>query len=255
MTLELDDQAMANRLRGDLEGAAYHRSTSSFAPRSRTPIVVGAAGIASVVAAATVIGGVGSSSPALAWSPTPTAATAAEEAAATAACSADLDSESQRNRGDAPSFVLPPLAAIDLRGTGGLATFADENMTFTCLLVRRGDGFERGPIVGEETGATTDAEALAVNAATSTEWSDGRTISMITGVAPAGANSVEVEIAGQPTATAVVTDGRFAMWWFGSVDTLTGSVSAIDASGAELAQTDFGGRTTGSDSDSDANRG
>lgn len=239
MTLELDDQAMAHRLQAELEGATYHRSMTSFAPRSRTPIIAGVAGIASAVVAATVIGGVGSSTPALAWSPTPTAPTAADEAAATSACGADLNAGSQR-AGNEPVFALPPLVALDLRGTGGLATFADANMTFTCLLVRNGDGFERGPVIGEETGNSTDPATFGIVSATSTEWDDGRTIAMITGVAPAGAAAVEIRIAGQPTATADVTDGRFAMWWFGTAESLSGTVSALDANGAELARTALG---------------
>jgi len=240
MTLELDDEAMTHRLRAELEGATYHRSTNSFAPRSRTPLVAGVAGIASAVVAAGVIAGIGSSSPALAWSPTPIAATTADEDAARAACSADIGDESSRGGSAAStqSFELPPLVALDLRGTGGLATFADNRMVFTCLLVRDGDGFERGPVVGESIEASTGSNVLGIVGATSTEWGDGKTISMITGVAPTGTTTVSINIAGQPTATTAVTDGRFAMWWFGSVQELSASLTALDASGEEIARTE-----------------
>lgn len=242
MTLDLDDQAMAHRLRAELEGATYDRPTTSFLQRSRTPLVAGMGCIAAAAVAATAIGGFGSPSPALAWSPTPTAATAADEDAATAACSADLNTESDRsgNAPPPPLLELPPLVTLDLRGTGGLATFADENMSFTCLLIREGDGFQRGPLIGEPTDSNSNSDALQVVAATSTEWSDGTTISMMTGVAPAVAATVTIDIAGQPTATATVNGGRFAMWWFGTVENLDVSATALDADGNELARTDIG---------------
>lgn len=240
MTLELDDQAMIRRLQTDLESATYDRATSTFAARSRTPILSGIACVATAVAAVTVFAWPGSSSPALAWSPTPTAATTADEAAASDACGADLylGSELQRD-GGALSAELPPLVALDLRGTGGLATFSDDNLTLTCLLVRDGDGFERGPIIGEESSTTPDA-GTAVVAAASTEWKDGRSIAMLAGVAPPGAATVKISTLGQPTATAVVKNGRFAIWWFGTVENLSGSVTALDANGVELDQSDLG---------------
>lgn len=239
MTLELDDQAMIRRLQTDLESATYDRATSTFAARSRTPILSGIAGVAAAVAAVTVFAWPGSSSPTLAWSPRPTAATTADEVAASAACGADLyvGSELQRD-GGALSAELPPLVALDLRGTGGLATFSDDNLTLTCLLIRDGDGFERGPIIGEES-STTPNTGTAVVAAASTEWKDGKTIAMLTGVAPDGAAMVEVSIPGQPTATAVVNNGRFAIWWFGTVENLSGSVSSFDADNVELGRTDL----------------
>lgn len=240
MTLELDDQAMIRRLQTDLESATYDRATSTFAARSRTPILRGTAGVAAAVAAVTVFAWPGSSSPTLAWSPTPTAVTTADEAAASAACGADLSlgSELQRD-GGALSAKLPPLVALDLRGTGGVATFSDDSLTFTCLLVRDGNGFERGPIIGEESSTTPDA-GTAVVAAASTEWKDGKSIAMLAGVAPSSAATVKISTPGQPTATAVVNNGRFAIWWFGTVENLSGSVSSFDADGVELSRTDLG---------------
>lgn len=238
MSLELDDQVVIRRLQNDLESATYGRAASTFAARSRAPQLVGAAGVAAAFAAVTVVAWPGSSSPTLAWSPTPTAATTADEAAASAACGADLGGDSKRDGGVLP-VDLPPLVALDLRGTGGLATFSDGNLTLTCLLVRNGDGFERGPIVGEESSTIPDA-GIAVVAATSTEWKDGETIAMLAGVAPAGAATVEISIPGQSTATAVVTNGRFAIWWFGTVENLSGSVSSFDAKGVELGRTELG---------------
>jgi len=238
VSFELDDQVMIHRLQHEFKGGTYGRTASTFAARSRTPQLAGAAGVAAAVAAVTVFAWPGSSSSALAWSPTPTAATTADEAAASAACGADLGGDATRN-GRVLPVELPPLVALDLRGTGGLATFSDDNLTLTCLLVRDGDGFERGPIVGEESSAIPNS-GTAVVAAASTEWKDGTTIAMLTGVAPVGAATVEISIPGQSTATALVTNGHFSIWWFGSVENLSGSVSSFDAKGVELGRTDLG---------------
>lgn len=238
MSLEVDDRVMIHRLQTDLERATYDRAVSTFAARPTTPRLGGAVVVAAAVAAVTVMAWPGSSSPALAWSPTPSAATAADEAAASAACSTDLGGDSQRD-GEVLPVEFPPLVALDLRGTGGIATFSDDNMTLACLLVRDGDGFERGPIVGQESSTAPNA-GTAVVGATSTEWKDGTTIAMLTGVAPAGAATVEISIPGQSTATAVVTNGHFAMWWFGTVENLSGSVSSFDATGVELGRIDLG---------------
>lgn len=243
MTETLNDQEMIHRLQTDLEGATYGRSSSTFAARSRVPQFTGvvAAAVAAVAAVA-VIGWPGSSSPALAWSPTPTPATSADETAASAACGSDLE-----------DLDLGALVALDLRGTGGLATFSNDNVTYTCLLVRDGDGFERGPIIGEESSNTPDTGLTFLGAA-STEWKDGTMIAMLTGAAPAGASTVEISIPGQSTATAVVTNGRFAIWWFGTVENLSGSVAAFDANGVELDRGDLGTSDLGTSKVDDAQR-
>ena len=58
---------------------------------------------------------------------------------------------------------------------------------------------------------------------------------MVSGVAPAGATTVEVNVPGQPTASANVVDGRFNLWWIGSLPVDGGSIRALDGSGVELA--------------------
>jgi hypothetical protein len=250
MTHDLDDQVLIDRLRADFGEATYQRSAGSMAPRSRLTGVGGVVGGLGAVAAATVaatlvaVGGPGT--PALAWSPTPSPVTADDGAAARAACSADLtpsDAGSPEREGvpaavEFPPAELPPLVSLDLRGSGGLATFADADWVVSCLLLDTGDGFERGPVVAERSGSagTSDSSGgLALISASSTTWSDGRSISMLAGVAPAGATSVEIELPGQPTARADVTDGRFGIWWLGTLDGASTAIRALDTSGTELA--------------------
>lgn len=238
MNPENENRPLIERLRTSLEGARYGRSVESLTPRSRGPLLTGVAGVVAVVTAGVVVAWPGTSSATLAWSPTPSAATDADETAARTACSADFLDDSQRYE-SISLLELPPLVALDLRGTGGLATFSDDSMTLTCLLVRDGDGFERGPIIGIDASMPSDPVSPEVVAASSTEWDDGRMISMIVGTAPTAATSVEIAIADQETATATVTDGLFAMWWFGSVEDLAGTVTALDVNGASIGSSDL----------------
>jgi hypothetical protein len=130
---------------------------------------------------------------------------------------------------------LPPLVSLDLRGTGGLAVFADEQWTFTCMLVSSGDGFETGPIMVSPTESLPPSESLAIVSGSQTIWADGRSLTMVSGAAPAGAAKVELSLPGQPVAETDVVGGRFSIWWFGSFDPRTGTIRALAADGSELA--------------------
>lgn len=136
---------------------------------------------------------------------------------------------------EAPPTELPPLVSLDLRGTGGLAVFADDQWTFTCMLLQSGGGFETGPIMASPTADLPKAGELALVSGMQTDWADGRSLAMVSGTAPAGAATVELSLPGQPTASAQVEDGRFSIWWFGSFDPSTGTLRALDAVGEQLA--------------------
>lgn len=130
---------------------------------------------------------------------------------------------------------LPPLVSLDLRGTGGLAVFADDKWTFTCMLLSSGGGFETGPIMVSPTDSLPPSDTLAVISGSQTTWADGRSLAMVSGTAPKGAAKVELSLPGQPAAQADVVDGRFSIWWFGSFDPATGTIRALAADGTELA--------------------
>ena len=134
-----------------------------------------------------------------------------------------------------PPAELPPLVSLDLRGTGGLAVFADADWTFTCMLLKSADGFETGPIMASPTDALPPSDSLAILSGSQTTWADGRSLAMVSGTAPAGATKVELSLPGQPVAQADVADGRFSIWWFGSFDPSTGTLRALAADGSELA--------------------
>jgi hypothetical protein len=124
---------------------------------------------------------------------------------------------------------------MDVRGNGALAVFSDSKWTVSCMLRRDGDGFQRGPIIAEELTNTGSDNALGISGIASTMWPDGKSTSMINGAVPTGAVSIELDIAGQPTAQASVNNGRFSIWWIGVYDeSLTGEVRALDSSGVEV---------------------
>jgi hypothetical protein len=129
---------------------------------------------------------------------------------------------------------LPPLVSLDLRGTGGLAVFADDDWTVRCTLLR-GDHVEAGPIMVSPTDHSAPTDTLAVTSGSATTWDDGRTIATIEGIAPVGATTVELTLPGLEPATAAVTEGRFSMWWFGPLDPTAGTLRALGPDGSELA--------------------
>jgi hypothetical protein len=134
----------------------------------------------------------------------------------------------------APPAALPPLVSLDLRGSGGLAVFADKDWTMTCMLVKSGSGFEAGPIMAAPTDHTKADGTFAVTSGSGATWGDGKSVAMVSGNAPKGAVTVRLDLPGQPSATANVVDGRFSIWWFGTFDPAKGSLTALDDNGATV---------------------
>jgi hypothetical protein len=131
-----------------------------------------------------------------------------------------------------PPATLPPLVSLDLRGSGGLAVFADKDWTMTCMLVKSGSGFEAGPIMAAPTDHAAADGTFAITSGSGAAWGDGKSVAMVSGTAPKGSSSVRLDLPGQPSATTNVVDGRFSIWWFGKFDPSKGSLTALDANGA-----------------------
>ncbi len=209
-------------------------------------------GATTAVVVTTLVMGPGSGSSALAWSPTPSEATTGDEEDARSACAVDswgidreVNKDSSRDSGNpsaaaatAPDLPesLPTLTMMDVRGNGALAVFSDSQWTVSCMLRRDGGRFERGPVIAEEVMDTRSDEALDIRGIASTMWPDGTSTSMINGAVPTGDVSVELDIPGQPTAQASVSDGRFSIWWIGAYDeSTTGEIRVLDSDGTEVA--------------------
>ena len=156
---------------------------------------------------------------------------------------------------------LPPLAYLELHGTGAVAIFADDDTTAYCLLVKKGDGFELAGltipmgdgsgaamgmgVVGEGAGTGTTISGMAMAgqggfdvSAMATDYGD-TSVGIIAGDAPEGAATVKVEGGPADGATATVDDGRFALW---APEALDASITliALDASGGEVERVNLG---------------
>jgi hypothetical protein len=148
---------------------------------------------------------------------------------------------------------LPPLAYLELHGTGAVAIFASDDVTAYCLLVAKGDGFELaglqvpmtgGGTIGMAVGSTGEGTGVAMTgmamagqdgfnvSAMATSYGDA-SVGIIAGDAPGGAATVEVVGGPADGATATVDNGRFALW---APEALKASITlvALDASGAEI---------------------
>ena len=199
----------------------------SFSRGARRAVLI--AGFTVAAVATTLVMSSGSGSPAMAWSPIPAVATNVDQEAARAACTSDLPE-------GLPDLSMMEVTVMDVRGSGALAVFSDTTWTLSCMLRRDGDDFERGPVIAEELTVTESNGDLELRGIASTLWPDGTSTSMINGVVPSGAVSIQLEISGEFTAEASVNNGRFAIWWIGAYDeTTTGTVRAFDASGVEVA--------------------
>jgi len=147
----------------------------------------------------------------------PRAATEADADVARQTCAmpdwtASGPSESGARGGGAPTpEALGPLAALDLRGDGGLAVFVDdENMVMCMLAVVDGTPQYAG---GISTARSAEAsKVLTVEGAMTTGVDSNRAVSMLAGQAGPAA-LVEIRVAELRTITATLVDGRFAAWW------------------------------------------
>ena len=220
-------------------------------------------GAAAAVAAAITLPGLSGSSAALAWTPTPRAATEADADAARQACLAPEESEPQPvdvgSRGStavpaAPTpapVVLGSLAALDVRGSGGLAVFtSDEGVVMCMLQVVDGTPKHAGMIA---TGvADQSTGTLAVEGGMTTGVGTNTAVTMLTGQAGAAAQ-IQIDVAGLEPITATLVDGRFAAWWpeqaSSSSTSLVGTITirAFAADGTEIAALDWTGVRSASD--------
>lgn len=153
---------------------------------------------------------------------------------------------------------LPPLATLELHGTGGVAVFADDKLTAYCLLVKDGDALVSGGLmfpdlgngaaagVGTIGGAPGQGVSGAISiggggfevAAMATTYKD-QVVGIIAGQAPEG--TATIKVAGGPAdgATATADNGRFALWAPGSLGDANVTITALDAAGKVVATQSF----------------
>ncbi|MFM2183177.1 MAG: hypothetical protein RJB61_1471 [Actinomycetota bacterium] len=222
MTTELESTSRDRVTAGDTAP-----ETTGVAQRSRrrwfAPAGIGAA--VAAVAVAVVLPGIGASSTALAWTPTPRVSTESDAASARQACVVPEGTESQPgdaggrtgNAATEPAVPTPapvelgPLAALDMRGNGGLAVFAGGEGIVMCML-RVVDGTAEYAGLVSTAVLPQSPGGLTVDGVMSTYVDTPTAVTMLTGTA-GSAERVEIEVAGLDAITATLVDGRFAAWW------------------------------------------
>ena len=165
---------------------------------------------------------------------------------------------------DLPPFPteLPPLASLELHGSGGVAVFTDGKVTAYCLLVKQGDDLISGGLMFPDLGggvaagigmaSVVTAQGQGPSSATvvaggkdgfmivamTTSYAD-QSIGVIAGTAPAGAASIKVVGGPADGATATVTKGTFALWTPGVLAGQGIKVVALEANGTEIGSQTF----------------
>lgn len=172
---------------------------------------LGTAGLAALIAVMSIA----APGATLAFVPTPTVATDAQLAAARAVC----------------GWPEEGTVSLEFHGNAGVAVYSSDAALGDCLVLVDGDKIVRGPFQGtsEKPRPTTTGGLLV--AFGSAEVS-GQKISVILGIAPAGATRVEID--GVPGAYANVVDDHFAIWLNETVDPAKIALVARDAQGIEL---------------------
>lgn len=221
-------------------------ATTILASRSRrrwySAVAAGVA--AAAVAVAVVIPGAGTGT-ALAWTPSPRIATDVDADVARQTCALPDRTGSGPSetgaRGDvAPApGVLGPLAALDLRGNGGLAVFIDDVNVVMCMLTVVDDTPQFAG--GISTARSAEASnTLTVEGGMTTGIGSNTAVSMLSGLAGPAA-LVEIRVADLVPITATLMDGRFAAWWpeptLGSGTSLESPITIVSyaADGSEIA--------------------
>lgn len=167
---------------------------------------------------------------ALAWTSVPRVATDADADVARKTCSgldwAGSGASEAGDRGDvAPApFALGTLAALDLRGNGGLAVFVDDENVVMCMLAVV-DGTPQYAGGMSTAVAAEKSGTLTVDGGMTTGIGSDTAVSMLAGQAGTAA-FVEIKVDGLDPIAATLVDGRFAAWW---PEPASGSGTSLDA--------------------------
>ena len=168
---------------------------------------IGAAAAVAAIAVAVAGPGATGNNTVLAWTPTPRVASVADGDAARAACVIPSNDVAT----DVPPLPAT-LAALDLRGNGGLAVFADDSGAAMCLVQLVDGTMQYAGMVQFGADELPTGQGLAVESVMTTGVGSGSAVSMLTGQATS-ADRVELVVPGLEPITATLSNGRFAAWW------------------------------------------
>lgn len=266
-----EDRATAADLRRSFSALTMDRPvpTGVAQPTYARPSKRARWGLSAAAAAAAVVAGAallmpGAASPA--WAAVPTTPSADDVAGAAAACGANLgqglgtleysgsvaapaDGSTTAGTfdgaaGDAapggvgsgaavptPPTTLPPLQALDIRGTGALALYGDQDWQVSCLLYEVDGKWTSGGLTVTEAGAGAQP---GLSGGGGTVRADGQTVSTLAGATMPGASKVTITLASGTTAEATVADGRYVAWFPEPIGVTAPIVRQVDANGTTL---------------------
>lgn len=239
------------------ESVITREQTSPRATSRRRPAAIALLGT-SVLVAVVLVANLTSAGPTLAFSPIPSPVSDASKAAAAKVCakifagqpeaagstgaSGGMQTGALPANRPAPTGPgvpwtpeqFPPLVALELHGTGGVALFENDTFFVACMLLANGDTFVGGSMVtwfGQGPASGLDGATFPQAEV------KGEPVQLVTGTAPADAVRIDVIGTGIDGAYANVTNGVFALWVPASADVRT--LVARDVSGAEIDRADI----------------
>lgn len=229
------DQATAAWLRSEFSKVSYTRDIPTSiekAPKRRQNYYALAASIAAV---AIVVSTVALPEPTPAWAGEPKKPSASEKTAMLNVCSLAIsrglgelegtgtaspdNTEAIKGEAtlDATPTTLPPLIAIDRRGTGAVALFENSNWRVTCPLRLSGSTWTDQGLTVEGLSGTPNA---GISSQSKTVWADGTGITVNSGVLSDPKTCPTYKTESGEKVSATCNSGRYLVWYPDSV-TLT----------------------------------
>lgn len=113
-----------------------------------------------------------------------------------------------------PPKSLPSTTVIDRRNNGALGIFEDDAWRIVCLVKFDGTSWINQALTAEQKSPESQP---ALSYGGQTAWISGESVSFLSGFLPDGKTCARFKIASGENASATCTNGRFAIWYPGSV--------------------------------------
>jgi hypothetical protein len=227
-----NDQPNAEWLMAEFAKVSYSRQTPVAVKTRQKPRQGYFALAASIAAVTVVVTSVMLPEPTTAWAAAPKNPTASEQSLMLGVCSQAISrglgelqgsgSASPGNENAAssnaltatPPTALPPLIAIDRRGTGAVALFEDKQWRVTCPLRLSGSTWTDQGITVEGISATPNTGTVSLS---KTVWADGTGVTVESGQLEDPQACLSYKTESGEKAQATCSSGRYLIWYPDSV--------------------------------------
>lgn len=226
------DLETAEWLRSEFKNVTYDLEMPAEQVKVRNKRQISFALAASIAAVAVVVSAVALPEPAPVWAAEPIKLSVSEEADMVSVCSKaisrglgapegsgtaspdDPNTSNDKIDGAIPPTTLPPLIAIDRRGTGAVALFEDKNWQVTCPLRLSGNTWKDQGLSVQELNGSKNPGATALF---QTVWADGSSITVESGLLADPNTCAAYKLATGEKAKATCNAGRYLIWYPDSV--------------------------------------